>query len=143
MNTNASNPKVIEELIRKELIDHIAIDFKAPLDKYEKVIGTKIDTEKIEKSLEICSNFKFLEIRTTFVPNFLDIKDLIEIVMYLKNKVKNFFYVIQQFNPSNTLINLNWKYVDINEIIEIAKIVKEKTKLEKIYIRTKANVKEI
>lgn len=143
INTNGSNPEIIEKLIEKELINHIALDFKAPIEKYEKLIGIKFDINRILKTLEICNQINFVEIRTTFVPNFLCLDDIIKIVEILKIKLKNFYYVIQQFNPSSTLEILDWKYLNSEEVIKIAKKVKEKTKLEKIYVRTKAGVKEI
>jgi pyruvate formate lyase activating enzyme len=41
LDTNGSRPEVLEELIRHKLIDYIAMDIKAPLEKYEAVTGWK------------------------------------------------------------------------------------------------------
>ncbi len=146
VNTNATNPKIIEELISKELLDHIAIDVKAPLnEKYEILTGTKIDLNKIVKTLEIVNQLNFVEIRTTFVPNFLNENDLIKIVFDVKKHLKNFFYVVQQFRVVDSILNKEIKWIEISseKLIEIAKNVKEKTKLKKIWIRTKGFVQEI
>lgn len=41
LDTNGSRPDVLEELLRQKLIDYIAMDIKAPLEKYEAVTGWK------------------------------------------------------------------------------------------------------
>ena len=39
LDTNGTNPGMIEKLLKEILIDYIAMDLKAPLDKYEEVVG--------------------------------------------------------------------------------------------------------
>ena len=39
LDTNGSNPDVVEHCIREKLVDFIAMDVKAPWDKYDKLTG--------------------------------------------------------------------------------------------------------
>jgi len=53
LDTNGSMPEVLEELIRQKLIDYIAMDIKAPLEKYEDVIGVPVNWEIIRQSIDV------------------------------------------------------------------------------------------
>jgi pyruvate formate lyase activating enzyme len=102
IETNGSRPEVIEKLINEKLIDFIAMDIKAPLEKYEKVTGVFVDVKKIRRSIEIVKKFKNHEFRTTFVPTLLDENDIIEIAKLIKGaKV----YRLQQFVNNVELIS--------------------------------------
>ncbi|HEC86320.1 MAG TPA: anaerobic ribonucleoside-triphosphate reductase activating protein, partial [Thermoplasmatales archaeon] len=43
LDTNGTNPEVVEKIIKNKLVDYIAMDVKAPLEKYEKVVRAKVD----------------------------------------------------------------------------------------------------
>ncbi len=62
--------KNLEELL--DLVDYVALDIKAPFNKYEEIIGADIG-ENVRKSMEICSKFPniYLECRTTYVPGLI------------------------------------------------------------------------
>ncbi|NLZ25743.1 MAG: anaerobic ribonucleoside-triphosphate reductase activating protein, partial [Clostridiales bacterium] len=47
VDTNGKRPDVIRELIELKLIDYIAMDVKAPLNKYFKVTPTTLESEEI------------------------------------------------------------------------------------------------
>src|SRR3989344_4958290 len=53
LDTNGSNPEMLKKLIDKKLIDYVAMDIKGPKGKYSQIAGTKIDIEKIQKSINI------------------------------------------------------------------------------------------
>jgi pyruvate formate lyase activating enzyme len=121
IDTNGCFPERLEELVK--LIDYVALDVKAPFDKYEEVIGSDVG-ENVKKSMKICLNAKdtYLECRTTFVPSLLSHKDILKIAKNVNCDV----YSIQQFrnrivlderlsevqNPSN------------DELKKIAKVIK-------------------
>ena len=46
IETNGSNPRMIKELVDRKLVDYIAMDIKAPLKRYEKVTGKKVNKKK-------------------------------------------------------------------------------------------------
>lgn len=53
VDTNGYFPKVLNCLIQNELVDFIAMDIKAPLEKYNKVIQQCIDISKIQQSINL------------------------------------------------------------------------------------------
>jgi pyruvate formate lyase activating enzyme len=71
LDTNGSNPEVVEDLIRMKLIDYVALDFKTRLVDYPKISKLRITNYelRIKKTLEILrkSGVEY-ELRTTVVP---------------------------------------------------------------------------
>ena len=103
IDTNGCYPKKLKELIDKKLVDYIAMDIKAPKEKYDELTGIKTDLEKIEKSIEIIkTSAPDYEFRTTFVPQLLKKEDIIEIAKWLKG-AKN--YYLQQFKNNPPFIS--------------------------------------
>ncbi len=102
LDTNGALPSVIEKLLKEKLIDYIAMDIKAPLDKYEKAAGAKVDMKAIQKSISIIMDSDVdYEFRTTVVPELFDEKDAESIGKWLKGAKK---FCIQQFrNIDRTL----------------------------------------
>ena len=101
LDTNGSFPSKLEALIAKNLVDSIAMDVKAPLERYEEVIRTKVDKGKIKKSVDIImrSGVDYM-FRITAVPGLIDEKGMKDIGQMLEGaKV----FQIQQFLPVNTL----------------------------------------
>ena len=85
LDTNGSRPEVLREVIAEGLVDYIAMDIKASLDKkkYDWVAGVAVDIGKIEESqniLRFCSQSNLaVEFRTTVDKNLLSSDDLFEI----------------------------------------------------------------
>jgi pyruvate formate lyase activating enzyme len=101
IETNGSNPSMIKELVEKKLIDYIAMDIKAPLEKYEKAAGVNVNKKDIQESIDIIQNSGIeYEFRTTVVPKLFDRKDAIAIGEWLKDSEK---YFLQQFKSEKTL----------------------------------------
>lgn len=101
IDTNGTYPERLEELIQEKLVDHIAMDVKAPLDKYEQVIKSNVDLQDVQRSIDLIRNSGLdYTFRTTVVPGLLDINDIRKIGEWLEG-VNNF--QIQQFVPERTL----------------------------------------
>jgi len=101
LDTNGSNPKMLKDLIDKKLVDYVAMDIKAPKQKYEKIVGRKINTEKIEKSIKIlCGDKVNYEFRTTVVPTLHQREDILKITRWIKSAKK---YFLQNFRPEKTI----------------------------------------
>lgn len=84
LDTNGSNPEMLKKLIDKKLIDYVAMDIKAPKDKYEKVVGKKININNIEKSIEILKEGKVdWEFRTTIVSSIHLKEDIVKIAKWI------------------------------------------------------------
>lgn len=105
LDTNGTNPKMLGELIKKDLIDYIAMDIKAPKEKYEKVVGVKAGFKKIEKSVKIIkeSNLPY-EFRTTVAPGLLKKEDIAEMGKIIKGAEKWF---LQKFQSETNLVDKN------------------------------------
>jgi len=108
IDTNGTYPKKLKNLIDKKLIDYVAMDIKAPKEKYQKLTNVKVNIKKIDESVSILRNSKIdYEFRTTFVPELLNKNDIIEIAKWLKNS-KKFF--LQQFKPISPMISDKLQY---------------------------------
>jgi len=125
LDTNGSYPEILERLLAKNLIDYIAMDIKAPLEKYPYVVQTDVCTEKIMESITIILNSNIdYEFRTTVVKDLLTEDDLICIAKLIRGAKK---YVLQKFVMSKILdksFASNVKCFSEDEL----KIIKEKVK---------------
>ena len=103
IDTNGTYPEKLKRLIDQDLVDYIAMDIKAPLKKYNTLTGVKANIENVKRSIDVIksSNVDY-EFRTTFVPEFLKMEDIIEIAKTLK--VAKRFY-LQQFKPISPLVS--------------------------------------
>lgn len=105
LDTNGSNPVLLEHLLEEELLDYVAMDIKAPMDydKYRQASGilTSRNYFNIKNSIQILqkSNIK-VEFRTTVVPILHTFEDIINIAKYIQGAER---YTLQQFNPLFTL----------------------------------------
>jgi len=100
LDTNGTNPNMLEKLVKEKLVDYIAMDIKAPLDKYKEIIKSEVDIDNIKKSIEIVKKMKNHEFRTTVVQGLLNKEDITKIAYLIKGA--NAFY-LQQFKPLNCL----------------------------------------
>jgi len=100
LDTNGSNPAMLEKLLNERLIDYVAMDIKAPLEKYKKIVGSGVSLEKIQQSVELARSAPDYEFRTTVLPNLHTRKDLLSIGRWLEGAKK---YYLQQFRPSKCL----------------------------------------
>lgn len=103
LDTNGSNPLVIESLLKLNLLDYIAMDVKAPLRKedYSRVAGVDIIIENIKDSIEIIKNSGIdYEFRTTIVPLFHRKEDIIEIAKQISPAEK---YYLQNFRAEKNI----------------------------------------
>ena len=102
LDTNGTNPQMVKELIEKNLVDYIAMDIKAPIEKYENIIGTKTDVSSILESINLLflsSSIEY-EFRTTIVPSFFQKEDILSICHMIE---KAPLFILQNFVAKNTL----------------------------------------
>lgn len=80
LDTNGSWPDAIRSLLNAELVDYIAMDVKAPLVLYARLVGREVDPDAICESIRVVAASGIPhEFRTTFVPQMLTETDLAEI----------------------------------------------------------------
>lgn len=97
IDTNGSQPKVLKELIEKELIDYVALDFKAMPANFEKITQSKLFIP-FEKSLHLLLQSKIsFEVRTTVHSELLNKNDIKEMISYLEKIGYEGNYYIQHF----------------------------------------------
>lgn len=101
LDTNGTNPEVIKDLLDSRLLDYIAMDIKAPFNKYHKQAYVEVDIDSIKSSIDIimASDIDY-EFRTTYAPD-LDENDIEEIAKSIQGAK---LYVLQQFNMHENMI---------------------------------------
>ena len=106
LDTNGTNPKILKELIQENLLDYIAMDIKAPLEKYSLIANTSIDISSIVESIEIImsSNVDY-EFRTTILPSLIS-KDDFDSIGNLIQGAKRYYlqkFVVQSYILDSSL----------------------------------------
>ena len=110
LDTNGTNPEILEDLINSKLIDYVAMDVKNSLDDYEGVSGVKPNIEKLQKSIEILKQNKVdYEFRMTLINEFHNETNIRKIATLLKGSKR--FY-LQKFMVSDGVENKNLHHVD-------------------------------
>ncbi|MDD4409506.1 MAG: anaerobic ribonucleoside-triphosphate reductase activating protein [Candidatus Pacebacteria bacterium] len=107
LDTNGSNPEAIDGLIRKGLIDYIAMDIKAPLEenKYSIATGGFKDIEKIRKSISLIKDSGIdYEFRSTIVPGIHTLEDISSMARDIAPAKK---YFLQQFLGNKEMIDIS------------------------------------
>ncbi len=146
LNTNGSNPQLIDRLLAERLLDHVAIDIKAPLktNNYGKTTGLGKDIDKIvsniRQSLELCREAGLsVEVRTTVVPTLIDdersIREVAKVAKYYGS------YVLQQYFPFEEVPDDKLREVkppDRDALIKLARSALEEG-IREVYIRTREN----
>ncbi len=95
LDTNGFRPEVIEKLILSGSIDYIAMDVKAPLNKYESVIRVPVAGEKIQQSIALIRDSGLdHEFRTTALPSLHTREDIHSIVCLVAGARR---FVLQTF----------------------------------------------
>jgi pyruvate formate lyase activating enzyme len=103
LDTNGSNPQVLENLIETRQIDFVSMDVKAPLDpfNYWRSAGLPIDLNLILRSIEILKREEVeYEFRMTVVPRLHKEEDIRSLGSQLRVGRR---LVLQNFNPENPL----------------------------------------
>jgi len=95
LDTNGSKPDVLENLLNENLLDYIAMDIKAPIDKYEIFLKNKKEINNVQKSVEIIKNSNIdYEFRTTVNDKLLNLEDFKALADWI-SPVKR--YVLQRY----------------------------------------------
>jgi len=103
LDTNGSNPQMLENLIETGEIDFISMDVKGPLDpfRYSRSTGLPINLKPVLESIEILKGGKVEhEFRMTVVPGLHREED----IQTLGNQLRvGRRFILQNFNPENPL----------------------------------------
>jgi pyruvate formate lyase activating enzyme len=101
IDTNGSFPDRLEALLALGLVDRVAMDVKAPLERYREVTRSNVDLERIVRCADLLrdSGVKHT-FRTTVVPGLVGKDDVVKIGEWLSGAAH---YVVQQFVPQTTI----------------------------------------
>lgn len=107
VDTNGSNPRMIGELVKKGLVDYIALDYKAPPYKYPAITQSSL-YGMFAKTLQLLVNEDVpFEVRTTVHTDLLNEEDIQVMIDYLAQEGYQGKLYIQHFiNDTITLGHL-------------------------------------
>ncbi len=104
LDTNGTNFLHVKELVDLNLLDYIALDYKAPKEKFTQIThSNKFDEFSKTLDLLINCNIEF-EARTTVHGDLLSSDDVNEIILDLKSRGYKNSYYIQEFLETQTNI---------------------------------------
>lgn len=104
LDTNGTNHKQVKELYDAKLLDFIALDYKAPQDKFLSITKSN-QYDEFSKTLDflLASQMDF-EVRTTLHADLLNEDDINEIISDLVDRGYKQDYYIQEFMDTGTNI---------------------------------------
>lgn len=106
LDTNGGRADIVRQLLDEGLIDRVALDYKAPPDKFRRVTRSKL-WDNFEETLDLLLSQKAIpvDLRTTFVPGLLDKSDLDWIRNDLVRRGFSGTHIVQPFRapPGGTL----------------------------------------
>ncbi len=140
IDTNGSNPRVIESLIPH--VNRFALDIKGPLEREQlkRITKVEIKPEVIIRSFELINEEKSLdfEVRTTYVENLHVPEDIDLILKFLESNYFEGNFVLQQYQYSEGVGMENKEMFESpyhGRLLEILKPYKDKTFPFQIFLR--------
>ena len=117
LDTNGTNPALLDELLSEGLLDYVAMDIKNSPEKYSLTAGADVDFNNILKSIELIkSKAPDCEFRTTITRELHTEDDIRRIALTVGKSNK---YFIQQFKDSGSLISGGHTPLDVNDLHSI------------------------
>ncbi len=121
LDSNGSQPEVLEKIIAEKLVDFIAMDIKNSQTNYNKAIGLKFDIKKINKSVKMIMESGIdYEFRTTVVPGIHSEKDFEQIGKWIKGAKA---YYLQEYREQH-ILDPKLKTKTIGKTLDLQKIKK-------------------
>ncbi len=135
LDTNGTNPAMLQKLIEEGIADYVALDVKAPLtmEGYSRAVGVNVEKllREVETSIEVLlSSSVDYEFRTTLVPTIHSKDNLEQICSRIKGCRK---YVLQNFKDYVETLNPKFKNIkpfttrEMEEFLKLAKSIVSNT----------------
>lgn len=116
LDTNGSHPAVLREILARQLVDYVAMDVKAPPNRYTGMVGQQADMADIEASIALLKTSPMdYEFRTTLIAGWHQQADIIEIARWITPARR---YILQRFNPHATL-DRDWQAFSAPSVSEV------------------------
>lgn len=107
VDTNGSQPKVLEKLIKEQLIDYVALDFKGTKEKFFAITKSDFYSQFLSCFEVLQASYIPFEIRTTYHSSLLNPEDIATMQHVLLELGYDKNYYIQNFrNYQNTIAPL-------------------------------------
>lgn len=102
LDTNGTRPCLIKRLLVRGWLDYVALDYKAPPEKFKSITGINRFSAFEETLSLLCSQGEIpFEVRTTVHTDLLDEDDIAAIMADLETKTYRGIYYIQNFRADN------------------------------------------
>jgi pyruvate formate lyase activating enzyme len=126
LDTNGSNPKMVQELVEEGLVDYIALDYKAPKEKFLAITKDK-HFDRFSKTLNFLIQKKFnFEVRTTVHSDLLRVEEINRIIKDLTRRGYTGIYYLQPFVfTENTIGHISQEKNSFNqtELLSTLKVI--------------------
>jgi len=112
LDTNGLRPEVLENLLRRQLVDFVAVDIKTSLDRYPELHSRPVEAAALAGSIRLLlrppSTSVAYEFRTTCVPGLVEERDLEAMGRAIRGARR---WVLQQYVPGHALNN-SWRLLE-------------------------------
>ena len=96
LDTNGTRPEMLRQLIQDKLVDYIAMDLKAPLEKYSLITGVDFNPAILRESMALIQQSGLgYEFRTTYDKEVLTDADIASLSQMLNGQ----HYRVQECLP--------------------------------------------
>lgn len=103
LDTNGSNPRMVQQMIEENLVDYVALDYKSTREKFEEVTGVNPKLwDDFDKTLDILIANKDkleFEVRTTWHTSLLTEEDIDKMLEDLNSRGYENTFFLQKCNP--------------------------------------------
>ncbi len=98
LDSQGTNPAMLEQIIARKLVDYLAMDIKGPLDRYEEITNMPVNLDDIKRSIKLLMTSGIpYEFRTTIVKEQLSPEDITKLLETIKGAQQ---YYLQKFIPT-------------------------------------------
>lgn len=117
LDTNGTNPNLLRQMFKMNLLNYVAMDIKAPLEKYEEIVQVHIEPEVIKQSIQLikASGIDY-EFRTTVCQELLTKDDLLKISEEIAPYQR---YFLQNFNDGETVLGGKGKFTPYDTLDDL------------------------
>ncbi len=98
LDSQGTNPDMLEQIITDKLVDYLAMDIKGPLERYEEITNMPVNLDDIRRSIKLLMTSSLpYEFRTTIVREQLSSDDIVKLLEAIKGAEQ---YYLQKFIPT-------------------------------------------
>lgn len=102
LDTNGNRSDVLQKALEARVVDYVAMDLKASLSGYKKLVGPLVRPERIEQSIGLLRNSTInYEFRSTLLKEFhsaIMLSEMAQLIVGAK------YWYLQKFRPGTTLL---------------------------------------